>query len=48
MACHNGRLERRSGSVLGTVLMGPGEVLVIVVITAIIVVIAMCRRRMNK
>jgi hypothetical protein len=34
--------------VLGTILMGPGEVLVLVVIASVIVFIAMCRARMKK
>lgn len=33
---------------LGTILMGPGEVLVLVFITGVIVFIAMCRTRMKK
>jgi hypothetical protein len=45
---HHGRcLARRLNRVLGTVLMGPGEVLVIIVITAIIVFVAVCRRRIK-
>jgi len=32
---------------LATVLMGPGEVLVLVVLTAIIVFVAVCRRRVK-
>jgi hypothetical protein len=39
---------RRIDKVLGTILMGPGEVLVLVIITGVIVVIAMCRARMKK
>jgi hypothetical protein len=34
--------------VLGAILMGTGEVLVIVAITAVVVVITMCRARMKK
>jgi len=42
---HDGRgLARRLDRVLGTVLMGPGEVLVLIVITAIVVFVAVRRR----
>jgi|GEM_PF-2005028 len=34
--------------VLGTILIGPGEALVLVVITAVVVFVTVCRTRIRK
>ena len=47
LPCHGRFLARRCGRVLGTVLMGPGEVLVLIVITAVVVFITMRRGRIK-
>jgi len=39
--------KRRIDRVLGTILMGPGEVLVLMIITGVIVAVAVIRARMK-
>jgi hypothetical protein len=39
---------RRCGPVLGVILLGPGEVLVLILITAVVVLLAVRGRNINK
>jgi hypothetical protein len=39
---------RRSGSVLGVILLGPGEVFVLIIITVVVVLLAVRGRNVNK